>query len=254
VTVIVPEGEGLTLPEDQRILLFQSVRELLINAAKHAGTGAATVKMIGSCYEECDLAVLAGLPAYLSKGLKSKPVRFVKKDGGYRLENKVRDAISDQLGQAKAAVQASATLRQLETHIPAGPKRDFLRETIDCFLAGANRATIVMCWNLALHHLYEYVLKHHNADFNVALGKNTDKRVKVTSVSKLEDFTEMPESKFLLFLREAKIINANIFKKLENRLDERNAAAHPSGVKFTATIAEAYTDDLIENVVLKFAV
>ncbi len=45
VTVIVPEGEGLKLPEDQRILLFQSVRELLINAAKHAGTGAATVTM-----------------------------------------------------------------------------------------------------------------------------------------------------------------------------------------------------------------
>ncbi|HEY5931663.1 MAG TPA: response regulator, partial [Nitrospira sp.] len=35
----------LKLPEDQIILLFQSVRELLINSSKHAGTGEATVRM-----------------------------------------------------------------------------------------------------------------------------------------------------------------------------------------------------------------
>jgi PAS domain S-box-containing protein len=46
VTMIVPEDDRLLLPEDQCVLLFQSVRELLINASKHAGTGAATVEMI----------------------------------------------------------------------------------------------------------------------------------------------------------------------------------------------------------------
>ncbi len=44
VTVRVPEQE-IILPEDQKILLFQSVRELLINASKHAGTGKATVTL-----------------------------------------------------------------------------------------------------------------------------------------------------------------------------------------------------------------
>lgn len=44
VTVRVPEQE-VTLPEDQKTLLFQSVRELLINASKHAGTGKATVTL-----------------------------------------------------------------------------------------------------------------------------------------------------------------------------------------------------------------
>jgi len=37
VTVQAPDDHGLNLPEDQRVLLFQSVRELLINSAKHAG-------------------------------------------------------------------------------------------------------------------------------------------------------------------------------------------------------------------------
>jgi signal transduction histidine kinase len=45
VTVTVPENQELSLPEDQAVLLFQSVRELLINASKYAGTGAATVTL-----------------------------------------------------------------------------------------------------------------------------------------------------------------------------------------------------------------
>jgi len=45
VTVTVPEPNELTLPEDQAVLLFQSVRELLINSSKYAGTGKATVTL-----------------------------------------------------------------------------------------------------------------------------------------------------------------------------------------------------------------
>ncbi len=45
VTVTLPEHNGLALPEEHVVLLFQSVRELLINSAKHAGTGEATVRM-----------------------------------------------------------------------------------------------------------------------------------------------------------------------------------------------------------------
>jgi PAS domain S-box-containing protein len=45
VTVTVPEQDDLTLLEDQAVLLFQSVRELLINASKHAGTQQADVRL-----------------------------------------------------------------------------------------------------------------------------------------------------------------------------------------------------------------
>jgi signal transduction histidine kinase len=43
VTVNVPEELRLTLPDDQAVMLFQSVRELLINTSKYAGTDAAKV-------------------------------------------------------------------------------------------------------------------------------------------------------------------------------------------------------------------
>jgi signal transduction histidine kinase len=45
VKVVVPEANDLTLPEDEAVLLFQSVRELLINSSKYAGTGEATVTL-----------------------------------------------------------------------------------------------------------------------------------------------------------------------------------------------------------------
>ena len=45
VTVVLPDKLGPNLPEDQRVLLFQSVRELLINSAKHAGTGQSSLIM-----------------------------------------------------------------------------------------------------------------------------------------------------------------------------------------------------------------
>ena len=45
VTMMSPEQEDFVLPEDQAVLVFQSVRELLINSSKYAGTGQATVAL-----------------------------------------------------------------------------------------------------------------------------------------------------------------------------------------------------------------
>jgi two-component sensor histidine kinase len=45
VRVTVPDTNEFTLPEDEAVLLFQSVRELLINSSKYAGTGEATVSL-----------------------------------------------------------------------------------------------------------------------------------------------------------------------------------------------------------------
>lgn len=45
VEVHVQAGLSVTLPEDQSVLIFQSIRELLINVAKHARVDQATVRM-----------------------------------------------------------------------------------------------------------------------------------------------------------------------------------------------------------------
>jgi hypothetical protein len=218
------------------------------------GQPTATAQNIRDCYSACDLAAPSWLASYLSNGLKSRPRRFIRAGGGYRLEDKRREEITKLLGHGRPAVQTSAALNRLEAHVTAGPKREFLQETISCFEVGANRAAVVMCWNLALYHLQDYVIADpvRLASFNTALANNKDGRVKINVVTKPDDFTEMPESKFLLFCREAKIITSSIFKKLEGRLDERNSAAHPSGVRTTPKAAEAYIEDLVENVMVKF--
>ena len=45
VEVEAPEVSAWPIPEDRAVLLFQSVRELLINTAKHAGVDRATVRL-----------------------------------------------------------------------------------------------------------------------------------------------------------------------------------------------------------------
>jgi len=113
---------------------------------------------------------------------------------------------------------------------------------------------VVMCWNLTLHHLQDHILAHATASFAQALAVNTDARVKIKSFSKDDDFTEMPESKFLEFCRVGKIVTSSMYNKLKGRLDDRNGAAHPSGVTTTPKFAEAYIEDMVENVIRKFPV
>jgi PAS domain S-box-containing protein len=45
VTIEAPESPDLSIPEEQKLLLYQSVRELLINISKHARTDRATVRL-----------------------------------------------------------------------------------------------------------------------------------------------------------------------------------------------------------------
>jgi hypothetical protein len=213
-----------------------------------------TVQMIKDCYSACDLAIPSWLASHFSNGLKSNPKRFVKSAAGYRLEGKRREKIALALGVNGGDVQTSASLARLEALVPVGPKRDFLHETIKCYSAGANRAAVVMCWNLALHHLQEHVLAHGRTAFEQALATNTDTRVKIKIVSKHDDFTEMPEGKFLEFCRTAKILTTSMYNKLKGRLDDRNGAAHPSGVTTTPKFAEAFIEDLVENVMRKYAI
>jgi hypothetical protein len=54
----------------------------------------ASVSKVRECYEECDLRPPSWLASHFSKGLTSRPLRFIKKDGGYRLEDKLREQIA----------------------------------------------------------------------------------------------------------------------------------------------------------------
>lgn len=212
----------------------------------------ATAKEVDQCFTDCDLTPPKATGARLSEGFKARPQKFVKSGTGYKLQRHMREALSQKLGAETTTSQTSATLRSLEHKMPAGSAKEFLAETLDCFEAGANRATIVMAWILTLHHLSDYIFKHKLADFNAALAKNTDKRVKVGAVTQRDDFSDIPEGKFIEFCRSSNIISNDVRKILLQKLDIRNSCAHPSAVKIKRTKVIDFVEDLVENVVLKY--
>lgn len=219
-----------------------------------AGNPSATAKDVAECFVACDLTVPKNIGARFSEGLKTKPAKYIKTPTGYKLQRHMREQLSKKLGGESVTLQTSAALRAIEHKLPAGSDKDFLKETIDCFESGANRATVVMAWILAMDHLFAHIMAHKLAEFDAVLAKNTDRAVKIKSISTRDDFMEMKEKKFIELCREAKIISNDVRKILDQKLETRNTCAHPSGVTISKTKVIDFVEDLVENVVLKFPV
>lgn len=218
------------------------------------GQEVVTAKDINQCFTDCDLAPPRATASRLAEGCNSKPQKFIKSGLGFKLQRHMREVLSKKLGADTKTSQTSAKLRLLEHNIPAGSSKEFLMETLDCFAAGANRATIVMAWILAVNHLFDYILKNKLSEFNASLANNTDKRIKVSIVVQRDDFGEIPEGKFIELCRSAKIISNDVRKILDQKLGTRNSCAHPSGVKITHTKVVDFVEDLIENVIIKYKI
>ena len=103
-----------------------------------------------------------------------------------------------------------------------------------------------------MDHLFSYILAHKMADFNAALSK--DKGVKISSISHRDDFTEIKETKFIELCRAAGLISNDVRKILDQKLGTRNSCAHPSGIKIGNAKVVDFVEDIIENVILKYAI
>ena len=216
------------------------------------GQEATTPKQVTDCFKECDLTAPANVSARLGEGLKGKPPKYIKANGGYKLQRHMREALSKKLGADTVTAQTSATLRALEHKLPAGADKEFLKEAIDCFEIGANRAAIIMTWILAMDHLFAYILQYKLTNFSAALS--TDRGVRITSVAQRDDFTQIKETKFIELCRAAGIISNDVRKILDQKLGTRNSCAHPSGVTVNKSKVIDFVEDLVDNVILKFPV
>ncbi len=216
------------------------------------GQDEAAPKQVAECFAACDLVPPSNVSARLSEGLKGRPGKYIKTKSGYKLQRHMREALSKMLGAETLAAQTSATLRSLEHKLPTGADKEFLKEAIDCFEVGANRAAIVMTWNLAMDHLFSYIFTHKLEKFNTSLAK--DKGVKIDAIHQRDDFTEIKETKFIELCRASGIISNDVRKVLDQKLGTRNSCAHPSGVMISKTKAIEFVEDLVDNVVLKFVI
>lgn len=218
-----------------------------------AGASSATAGAIGDCFRQCDLAVPASIPQYLSRGLKGKPPKFIKVGtGGYRLERHARERLASLVGAETTVLDIPIELQRLVNEPPAGAQKEFLREMLACFGVHAYRATVILAWLLTLDHLFELILTKHLHAFNKVLAANTDRRVKITAVAVRDDFGEMPEGKFVEFCRSAGVVSNDVRKILDEKLGTRNSAAHPSSVAFSRAKTVAFVEDLFANVIRKY--
>ncbi|MFL6513944.1 MAG: hypothetical protein ACJ8M1_02865 [Chthoniobacterales bacterium] len=151
-------------------------------------------------------------------------------------------------------VGVKTDLRNLLAKIKSPNQEGFLSEALACLEVKAYRASIIMVWLLAIDHLTDFILAKHLTAFNAVLAANTDKRVKVSIVANKDDFGDIPESKFIEFCRSAKIISNDVRKILDAKLGIRNTCAHPSGVQILEAKAVDVIDDLVNNVILKYAI
>ena len=79
------------------------------------GTPTATVTQIGECFKMCDLMPPARLAPYLSDGLRSNPPKFLKVNGGYKLQRHYKDVVATRYGSdlGEVAVNIGATTENL---------------------------------------------------------------------------------------------------------------------------------------------
>ena len=90
------------------------------------GLPSANVSAVKKCYEECDLHPPSWLASHFSNGLRSKPRRFIKSGGGYRLEGALRDKIASLLADspAESSPISSDELAGIEYYGVAGGSKD----------------------------------------------------------------------------------------------------------------------------------
>lgn len=144
-------------------------------------------------------------------------------------------------------------LEKLLGKVADATQRNFIAEAVACLGVDAKRATILMTWAGTIAHLYDYILNDTKrlADFNKALSNRNDKHGKLT-VSKYDDFTELPESVFIEVCRSAKIISNDVRKILVEKLGIRNTCAHPSGVEVHKAKVINFIEDIIDNIIVKY--
>jgi hypothetical protein len=214
-----------------------------------------TSSKISTCFDYAKIRKYSNIPTYLklnSKSTTKKKGKFIAVKDGYQVERSFQLSLQKLLNTGPSKVETSYLLRSLLSKINNNTEKIFLQEAINCYEIGARRASIVMVWLLTISHLYDFILSSKLNDFNNVLSKNTDKRIKITQVHSIDDFSEIPENKFIEFLRSANIISNDVRKILDVKLGIRNSTAHPSSIIISEVKATEFIQDLVDNVVTKY--
>jgi len=177
---------------------------------------------------------------------------------GYHCEGKFLAKYDQKYGTHSITLNIRQKVKDLINTVPDVAEKDFMNEAEICLLHDAGRATIIMVWNVAFYHLCQFILKHHLAKFNAGYQKHYNKKwldAKVQNIKAYDDFSvDLKESVVIDICKREQIVNQNVARIFNNRLGDRNSAAHPSTVHVGQLQAEAFIEDIVDNVVLALKV
>lgn len=172
---------------------------------------------------------------------------------GYYCEGKFLAKYDAQYGTHDITLNIRQKVKELINQVPDVAEKDFMKEAEICLRHDAGRATIIMVWNVAFYHLCQFILKHHLPRFNSGFQNHYAglwQHAKVKMMATYDDFSALKESVIIDICKREQIVNQNIAKILDKRLGDRNFAAHPSTIHVGQLQAEAFIEDIVDNVVL----
>lgn len=201
---------------------------------------------------EINLQPHGRLAQYLSEQAKLKVAgkKYIKLAKGYQLHAPYRNLLNQQIAKTPVLVSLDVELERQIAAVGDIYERELLEEAARCYKVKAYRAAVVMIWAVVMSHMYAYVFASHLADFNLAISRDSDKRLKL--IKRIEDFGEMKETKFIALLRSSGIITNDVRKILDEKLGTRNSAAHPSKTHLKESKAIEFGHDLLDNIVLNY--
>jgi hypothetical protein len=182
---------------------------------------------------------------------------LLKDKNGYYCEGKFLAKYDNDYGTHDITLNIRQQVKDLMNQVPGVVERDFMKEAEICLRHDAGRATIITVWCVGFYHLCQFILKHHLATFNAAFPKHYAglyKDAKVKVMNNYDDFSTLKEFVVIDICKRENIINQNVAKILFEKLDKRNAAAHPSTVHIGQLQAENFIDELVKNVILALPV
>ncbi len=234
---------------------FSVVAHILLGAYYLRQTGRTDFSSseLAEAFKQATLPPFPRLKDRLAKLAKGKKARLIRiQPGRYSLSIHGLEEVKRYLADKPVSHESLAVLEKAVGRVSDETERKFLAEAVACVQVDAKRAVIVMTWLLAIHHLQEYVFQAKLNDFNNALKRRGDTKNLV--IRKKDDFGDLKESVFIEVARSARVISNDVRKILDEKLGIRNSCAHPSDIEIHASKVQNFIEDLVDNVIRKYAI
>jgi hypothetical protein len=145
---------------------------------------------------------------------------------------------------------ASEEIRKIIAGIPYPDQKGYLEEALRCIEADCKRATAVLGWSAAMHHIHSKIEEIGFATFNTETTALTKKggRFKhfkgFAQIDSISDLREISDRSILTVLDGMGLLESNQRTRLESCLDLRIQGGHPGDAEITMPNLVSFFSDL----------